>query len=94
MNSSHSFEHCKFLLTSSFAESVELRVGVGKKGSRAVEFYNTPFFKKHYLEIVISLGATPGDEHAVTHAVVIDHSAKTVCNCQDGAFSEFTERDM
>lgn len=55
----HSFEHGKFTLASSPAERIELRVGVGKECSGAIEFYDTSFFEEHHLAEVIDVRDFP-----------------------------------
>jgi hypothetical protein len=59
LNTSQFFKHCKFVLPSGFAQGVEFRVGVGKKGSRAVKFYYVPLFKKHHLKLMITFSSYP-----------------------------------
>ena len=53
--SSHPFEHGKFALAGSPAERIELRIGIRKEYSGAIEFHYTPFFEQHYLVEVIDL---------------------------------------
>ena len=86
-NTSHSFQHRKFIPTCGFAEGVELGIGVREQDRRAIEFYYASFFKEHYLVIVVSLGPTGNIE---THPVVIDHSAKAVCYSKNCALGKFT----
>jgi len=49
------FEHRKFALTGSFAEGVELGIGIGKESSRAIEFHYPSFLEKHDLSGITNL---------------------------------------